>query len=78
MAWVQLSPEIERRLTHLAGRTGHSRTYHVREFIMNGLDDLEDFYLANATMARVRDGQELILESFEVRSSLGLAKDEAS
>ena len=77
MAWINLAPEIEQRLDGLVARTGHSRTYYVREFIMNGLEDLEDFYLANATMARVRDGQELVLESFEVRSCLGLAKDEA-
>lgn len=78
MARVQLSPEIERRLDDLAGHTGHIRTYHVRECIMNGLDDLEDFHLANATMEHVLDGHELILESFEVRSSLGLANNEAN
>ena len=75
---IRLDPEIERRLADLASHTGHDINYHVREFIMNGLDNLEDFYLANATMARVRDGQELVLESFEVRSSLGLANNQGN
>jgi hypothetical protein len=41
-----------------------------RELIEGRLDDLEDFYLANATMERVRKGQETIYEASDVRESL--------
>ena len=69
---IRLDPEIERRLNHLSAQTGRAKSYYLRELIENGLDDLEDFYLADAAMERVRKGQEAILEASEVRQSLGL------
>jgi RHH-type rel operon transcriptional repressor/antitoxin RelB len=44
----------------------------LRELIEGGLDDLEDFYLADATMERVHKGQEKIVSATEVRKELGL------
>lgn len=69
---IRLDPEIEQRLNHLSAQTGRAKSYYLRELIESGLDDLEDFYLADATMERVRKGQEAILEASEVRQSLGL------
>ena len=43
-----------------------------RELIESGLDDLEDFYLADAAMELVRKGQETIFEASGVRKSLHL------
>ena len=47
MLAVRLSPEIEKRLEALARATGRTKTYYVREAIIEHLDDLEDIYLAN-------------------------------
>lgn len=69
---IRLDPEIEQRLNHLSAQTGRAKSYYLRELIENGLDDLEDFYLADAAMERVRKGQEAILEASEVRQLLGL------
>ena len=69
---IRLDPEIEQRLNHLSAQTGRAKSYYLRELIESGLDDLEDFYLADATMERVRKGQEGILEASDVRQSLGL------
>jgi RHH-type rel operon transcriptional repressor/antitoxin RelB len=69
---IRLDPEIEQRLNHLSAQTGRAKSYYLRELIKSGLDDLEDFYLADATMERVRKGQEAILEASDVRQSLGL------
>ena len=69
---VRLNPEIEQRLEHLASQTGRSKSDYLRELIEGGLDDLEDFYLADATMERVRKGQETIFEASDVRKSLHL------
>jgi RHH-type rel operon transcriptional repressor/antitoxin RelB len=44
----------------------------LRELIEGGLDDLEDFYLADATMEPVRKGSEKLLDASEVRKDLGL------
>jgi RHH-type rel operon transcriptional repressor/antitoxin RelB len=69
---IRLDPLIEQRLDKLAHLTGRAKSYYLRELIESGLDDLEDFYLADATMERVRKGQEAVLDSSEVRHSLGL------
>ena len=69
---IRLDPEIEQRLDHLAAQTGRAKSYYLRELIESGLDDLEDFYLADATMERVRKGEEAVLDAAEVRKSIAL------
>jgi len=69
---IRLDPEIEQRLDYLAVQTGRAKSYYLRELIENGLADLEDFYLADATMERVRKGEEAIHDAAAVRNSLGL------
>ena len=69
---IRLDPEIEQRLDHLALQTGRAKSYYLRELIEGGLDDLEDFYLADSAMESVRKGQENVLDSLQVRKSLGL------
>jgi RHH-type rel operon transcriptional repressor/antitoxin RelB len=69
---IRLDPSIEQRLDHLASATGRTKAYYLRELVINGLEDLEDFYLADATMERVRQGKETTFSSAEVRSDLGL------
>jgi RHH-type rel operon transcriptional repressor/antitoxin RelB len=43
----------------------------LRELIKGGLDDLEYFYLADASMERIRKGQEIIVSSAQARKELG-------
>ena len=69
---IRLDPEIEQRLDYLAAQTGRAKSYYLRELIEGGLDDLEDFYLADATMERVRKGEEAVLDAAEVRKSIAL------
>ena len=69
---IRLDPEIEQRLDYLAAQTGRAKSYYLRELIEGGLEDLEDFYLADATMERVRRGSENLLDASEVRKDLGL------
>lgn len=69
---IRLDPEIELRLDELASQTGRAKSYYLRELIEGGLDDLEDFYLADATMERIRKGQERIVSSAQARKELGL------
>jgi RHH-type rel operon transcriptional repressor/antitoxin RelB len=70
---IRLDPAVEQRLDRLALQTGRSKAYYLRELIVNGLDDLEDFYLAAATMERVRKGEERVFTLDEVETDLGLA-----
>ena len=46
MLSVRLDPKIEKRLKALAEKTGRTKTYYVREAILEHLEDMEDRYLA--------------------------------
>ncbi|ADD27156.1 DUF6290 family protein [Meiothermus ruber] len=46
MLAIRLPKEIEERLEALAQKTGRSKSYYVRQAILEHLDDLEDYYLA--------------------------------
>ena len=70
---IRLEPAIEQRLDRLAQLTGRTKAYYLRELVTNGLDDLEDYYQAAATMDRVRKGDEIIYSAEQVRQHLGLA-----
>ncbi len=69
---IRLAPEIERRLDALAARTGRTKAFYLREIIEQGLDEIEDYYLASATLERVRKGEEKLYSAKEVRKELGL------
>jgi len=69
---VRLDPALEERLDHLAAETGRTKAYYLRELVVRGLDDLEDYYLAASTMERVRKGEEPIHSAEAVRRDLGL------
>lgn len=70
---IRLDAATEQRLDNLAAQTGRTKTYYLRELVKNGLEDLEDYYLAAATMERVRKGDERVYTLDEVERDLGLA-----
>jgi len=69
---IRLEPEIEQRLNYLATKTGRTKAFYLREIITNGIEDLEDYYLAADVLERVRKGDEEILSSANARKSLDL------
>lgn len=68
MLSIRLDPEIERRLSELARRTGRTKTYYARELIEGNIEDLEDRYLAEARLEKRRPS----LTSRQARKHLGL------
>lgn len=46
MLSIRLPPEVEARLAQLAARTGRTKSYYVREAILEHLELMEDRYLA--------------------------------
>jgi RHH-type rel operon transcriptional repressor/antitoxin RelB len=58
MLAIRLPQSIEKRLEELARRTGRTKTYYVREAILEHLADLEDLYLAERALERIRRGEE--------------------
>lgn len=68
MLAIRLPKAIETRLTALAAETGHTKTALAREAILEYIDDLEDYYLAEA---RARKNRKTIPLA-EVERELGL------
>ena len=69
---VRLAQETEQRLDFLASNTGRTKAYYLREIIEQGIEDMEDYYLAANVLERVRKGQEQVHSSADVRRNLGL------
>jgi RHH-type rel operon transcriptional repressor/antitoxin RelB len=69
MLAIRLPPDIEARLNRLTQQTGRTKTALAREAILEHLDDLEDFYLAEA---RARLNRKTIPLA-DVERALGLA-----
>lgn len=68
MLAIRLHPEVEKRLSDLAKKTGRTKTFYAREAILNYVEDLEDIYLALEVLKN--PGEISTLE--EVRKELGL------
>ena len=58
MLAVRLPQSIEKRLEKLAKRTGRTKSFFVREAIVQHLEDLEDIYLAEVALEKIRSGEE--------------------
>lgn len=70
---VRLEDETYSRLQALASQTGRTATYYIREAIETHLEDLEDIYLAEQTLEKLRHGEERTYTLDEVERDLGLA-----
>lgn len=66
MVVIRISEDIETRLDNLAKRTGRTKTYYVREAIEAHLADLEEAYLAENVLEKIRSGQEKLISLEEV------------
>jgi RHH-type rel operon transcriptional repressor/antitoxin RelB len=69
---IRLAPETEQRLDFLASQTGRTKAFYLREMIEQGIEEMEDYYLAADVLARVRDGKEQVHSAADVRRNLGL------
>jgi RHH-type rel operon transcriptional repressor/antitoxin RelB len=72
MLAIRLPKEIEDRLEALAAATGRTKTFYVREAILEHLDDLEDLYLAEQRLADIRAGRTKTIPLEEVMKEYGL------
>ena len=69
---IRIPKSIGQRLDSLAKRTGRTKTFYIREAILEHLDDLEDIYSAEKVLEMVRSGEEPISSLDEVEPRLGL------
>ena len=74
MLAIRLPQSIEKRLERLARRTGRTKTFYVREAILEHLEDLEDLYLAEGALERVRSGAERTIPLRDALKRHGLSR----
>ena len=74
MLAIRLPQSIEKRLEKLARRTGRTKTYYVREAILQHLEDLEDRYLAERALERIQRGEERAIPLKDVMKRHGLER----
>ena len=70
---LRLPAEIETRLEDLARRTGRSKSFYIREALLEHLDDLEDFFLAERRLQDVLAGRSDTVPLEELLKRHGLA-----
>lgn len=72
MLAIRLPAEIEARLAALAKATGRTKTFYVREAILEHLEGLEDLYLAEQRLADNRAGRSKSIPLEDVMKQHGL------
>lgn len=71
---IRFSPEIESRLELLARETGRSKSFYIKAMVEGNIDEVEDCYLAESVLERIRSGKEKAHSSASVRKQLGLER----
>ncbi len=54
---IRLPLEIEKRLKSLAIQTGRTKSFYVKEAIIEHLDEIEDIYLSEQRLEDIRAGR---------------------
>lgn len=72
MLAIRLPESIEKRLEKLARRTGRTKTFYAREAILQHIEELEDVYLAESRLERIRNGEEKAIPLEDVIKRHGL------
>ncbi len=69
---IRLPHTIESRLEKLSLQTGRSKSFYVKEAILEHLDDLEDVYLAEKRLEDIRAGRTQTISLEEVMKRHGM------
>jgi RHH-type transcriptional regulator, rel operon repressor / antitoxin RelB len=72
MLAIRLPQAIEKRLEKLARRTGRTKSFYVRQAILQHLEELEDLYLAERALARILSGEDKPIPLEEVMKRHGM------
>jgi RHH-type transcriptional regulator, rel operon repressor / antitoxin RelB len=73
MKAIRLPKAIEIRLEKLAKRAGRTKSSYVREAVVRHLEDLEDIYLAEIALAKIRNDEETPIPLEEVLKRYALS-----
>lgn len=67
MLAIRLPAELEKRLEKLAKKTGRTKSFYVRQAIIEYLEDLEDFYLAEERLKSFSEAKTIPIEEIMKR-----------
>jgi RHH-type rel operon transcriptional repressor/antitoxin RelB len=63
---IRLPHDIEDRLEKLSIQTGRTKSFYVKEAVLEHLDDIEDIYLAEKRLEDIRAGRSKTISLEEV------------
>lgn len=69
---IRLPHEIEDRLEVLSAKTGRSKSFYVKEAILEHLGDIEDIYLAEKRLEDIHAGRAKTVSLQEVMKRYGM------
>jgi RHH-type rel operon transcriptional repressor/antitoxin RelB len=73
MLAIRLPPKIEARLNALAEQTGRTKSFYVREALLEYLAEMEDLYLAEKRLLKLRAGRRRTIPLGTVMKRHGMA-----
>jgi RHH-type rel operon transcriptional repressor/antitoxin RelB len=62
---IRLPDEMHERLNRLSQETARPKAYYIKAALEEYLGDIEDVYLAEATLERIKRGEERVLSAEE-------------
>ena len=72
MLAIRLDAETEQRLNNLAAQTHRTKSFYVKQALLEYLDDLEDIYLAKKELEDIKAGRSDIVSWQDVKGTAGL------
>jgi len=72
MLAIRLPKELEKRIDRLAEVTNRTKTYYVKEAILNHIDNMEDIYLGQKRLEDVRAGKSKTIPIEQVMEEYGM------
>ncbi len=72
MIAIRMPKDIEERLDRLAKKTGRTKTYYVKEAVLEHLDELEEAYSAKKVFEDVKSGKEETVGIDEIIEKYGM------
>jgi len=69
---IRIPKEIEIRLSHLSEQTGRSKSFYIKEALLEHITDLEDVYIAEKRLEDIRAGRTKTIPLQEVMKEHGM------
>jgi RHH-type rel operon transcriptional repressor/antitoxin RelB len=69
---IRLPHAIEERLESLSIQTGRSKSFYIKEAILDHLDNIEDVYIAEKRIECIRSGRTQTIPLQEVMKRYGM------